>query len=164
MEGVQQVRPPLPNGLADLGLLDSTFRAFAAALQGVIADEVIAAVPFPAPSALTGKVATLSLLHLLFACGVEMDGDLPPIWEEFARGKGRMDGLATLNQALMRVLPSCRQVFGGRDNFSASLPLLVFVRNVSLMNPSLDPAFTGGGGHTLDNVSRIGQGVYPWGC
>ena len=51
-----------------------------------------------------------------------------------------MDGIATLNQALMRGLPSCRQIFGGRAHFSASLPLIAFVKNVSLMNPSLDPA------------------------
>ena len=55
-----------------------------------------------------------------------------------------MDGLATLNQALMRGLPSCRRIFGGRAHFSASLPLLAFVKNVSLLNPSLGPACTGG--------------------
>ena len=45
----------------------------------------------------------------------------------------------------MRGLPSCRRIFGGRAHFSASLPLLMFVKNVSLLNPSLDPACTGGG-------------------
>ena len=55
-------------------------------------------------------------------------GDLPPIWESVAQGRGEMDGLATLNQALMRGLPSCRQIFGGRTHFSASLPLLAFVK------------------------------------
>ena len=57
-----------------------------------------------------------------------------------AWGKGRMEGIATLNQALMRDLPSCSRVFGGRAHFSASLPLLALKQNVSLLNPSLDPA------------------------
>ena len=58
-----------------------------------------------------------------------------------------MEGLATLNQDLMQVLPSCCRVFGGRSHFSASLPLLVFVKNVSLLNPPLyPPLFWGGGG------------------
>ena len=74
-----------------------------------------------------------------------MDGDLPSIWEAVAQGKGRIEGPATLNQALMRVLPSCCRFFGGRDHFSGSLPLLVFVKNLSLLNPSLDPEYTGGG-------------------
>ena len=39
-----------------------------------------------------------------------------------------MEGLATLNQALMRAMPSCFRVFAGRDYFSASLPLLAFVK------------------------------------
>ena len=48
--------------------------------------------------------------------------------------------METLNQALMRGLSSCQQVFGGRAHFSASFPLLTLAKNVSLMNPSLDPA------------------------
>ena len=56
-----------------------------------------------------------------------------------------MDGLATLNPALMRGLPSCHRIFRGSAHFRASLPLLVFAKNVSLLNPSLDPACTGGG-------------------
>ena len=71
-------------------------------------------------------------------------GDLPTIWLAFAQVKGRMEVLATLNQALMQGLPSCCWFFERRDYFSASLPLLAFVKNVSLLNPSLDPAFTGG--------------------
>ena len=57
-----------------------------------------------------------------------------------------MEGLATLNQALTRGLTSCLRIFRGRAHFSAFLPLLVFVKNMSLMNPSLDLACTGGGG------------------
>ena len=56
--------------------------------------------PSPALSGLTGKVATLSLLHLRFTCRVALDVDLPPIWESVARGRGKMEGLVTLNQAL----------------------------------------------------------------
>ena len=68
------------------------------------------------------------------------DGDHPSIWEAVARGKVRMEGRATLNKALKRGPPSCCQVFGGRANFSASLPLLFLVKNVSLWSPSLDLA------------------------
>ena len=75
-----------------------------------------------------------------------MDGDLHPIWEAFAQGRGGMEDLDILNQAMMRGLPSCSRVFGGRARFSASFPLLIFVKNVSLMNPYLGPMCTGVGG------------------
>ena len=139
------MRPPLDTVLAALGLSDSALQAFAADLQGVVEAGVRATLPSPAPSALMGKVATLPLLHLSFTCGVVMDRDLPPIWEAVAQVKGRMEGLATLNQALMRGLPSFRRFFGGRARFSASVHLLVFVKNVSLLNPYLEPVYTGGG-------------------
>ena len=51
-----------------------------------------------------------------------------------------MEGLATLNQTLLRGIPSCRRVFGGRAHFIASLPLLAFVKNAYLLNHSLDLA------------------------
>ena len=66
-----------------------------------------------------------------------------------------MEGLATLNQALTRGLTSCLRIFRGRAHFSASLPLLAFVKNMSLLNPSLDPACTGGI-HALADSPRIG--------
>ena len=56
-----------------------------------------------------------------------------------------MKELTTLNQTLLMGLPSYKRVFGGRAHFSAPLPLLAFVKNVSLLNPSLDPACAGGG-------------------
>ena len=141
---------PTPStGLAYLCLSGSTLRAFAAALHAVVASEDSMTVPSPAPYAPTGKVATLSLLYLRFACDVAVDGDLPPIWEAVSQGKGMLEGLATLNQALIRGLQSCRQVFGRKYNFSASLDLLAFVNNLSLLNPSLEPACTGGGGGSL---------------
>ena len=62
--------------------------------------------------------------HIHFACGVAVDVELPPIWEAVAQGKEKMEGLATLNQALMRGLHSCCRIFGGRDHFITSLPLL----------------------------------------
>ena len=145
VDWVPQAQPAPATGLADLGLSDSAIHALAAALQGVVVAGVTVALPSPVPSGPTGKVATLSLLHLHFSCGVAVDVDLPPILESVAWGRGKMDRLATLNQALMRGLPSCHRVFGGRAPFSASLPLLAFVKNVSLLNPSLDPACTGGG-------------------
>ena len=104
--------------------MDSAIHAFALAMQGVVAAGVSAVVPSPYPYAPAGKVTTLSLLHPRFA----VDGDLPPIWEAISQGKGRTEGLATLNQALMRGLASCCQVFGGRAHFSASLRLLAFVK------------------------------------
>ena len=75
-----------------------------------------------------------------------------------------MEGLATLKQALMRGLPTCFRVFIWRVHFSNSPPLLVFVKNVNLLNPSLDPTCTGEGVHTLDDTPRISQSVHPWGC
>ena len=75
-----------------------------------------------------------------------MVGDiyLPPIWEAVAQGRGKTEGLAPLKQAQMRGLLYFRRLFGGRAHFSASLPLLSLVKNISLLNPSLDPACTGG--------------------
>ena len=93
--------------LAALGLSNSALHAFAAALQGVVAAGVSMLVPFPSLSAPTGEVATLSLLYLCFACGVAVEGDLPPNWGAVTQGKGQMGGLSTLNQALVRGLPSC---------------------------------------------------------
>ena len=59
--------------------------------------------------------------------------------------KGHMEGLATLNQTLLRFLPSFRRVFGGREHFSASLPLLAFIKNVLLLNPPMThPVLWGG--------------------
>ena len=84
------------------------------------------------------------------------DDDLTTHWQALALGMRNTEGLATLNQALMRGLPSCRRVFGGRAHFSASLPLLALVKNVSLMNPSLDPACAGGGVHTLADSAGHG--------
>ena len=84
-----------------------------------------------------------------------MDGYVPPIWDAVAWGKGRMEGIVTLNQALMRVLPFCCRVFGGRAHFNSSLPLLAFVKNVSLLNPSLNPSCKGGVGHTLADAPNI---------
>ena len=123
-----------------LGISDTTVRTITSALQGVVAARVGADLPSPSPSASSGRVADLSLLHLRFACGVAGDLDLSPIWEEVARAKGRMEGLATFNQTLLRGIPCCRRVFGGRAHFSASIPLLAFVNKTSLLNPSLDPA------------------------
>ena len=140
--GGQSVGPPPSTFLAYLGLSDSVLQSFTAALQGVVASRVIVAVPYPYPSSPMGKVVTFSLLHLRFSCRVVVYGGLPVIWEAVARGKWCMEGLATLNQALIRGLPSCHWVFGGRDHFNASLPLLTFVKSVSLLNPSLKSACT----------------------
>ena len=132
-----------------LGISDATVHALADAMQGVVEEGVGAALPTPSPRSPLGRVAALSILHLRFACGVLEDSDLPPIWEEVTRTKGRMEGLATLNQTLLRGIPSFQRFFGGRLHFSASLSLLTFVNNASLLNPSLDPSCSGGGGSRL---------------
>ena len=128
-----------------LGILYAAVQAFVAALQVVVTVGVGVALPSPSPITPSGRVADLSLLHLRFACGVAVDAYHPPIWEELSLVKGRMEGLATLNQTLLKGLPSCWRVFGGRLHLSAFLPLLVFVKNVSLLNPSLEPTCSGGG-------------------
>ena len=124
-------------------------------MQGKVANGVAAALPPPASSGPTGKVATLSLLHLRFVCGVAADVEPPPIWEAVAWGQGNMDGLATLNQALMRGLPSCRRIFGGRTNFRGSLPLIVFVKNVIFNEPLPRPCLHRGRVHALTDLPRI---------
>ena len=100
----QQVRPPPSKVLAALGLSDSALHALSAALQGMVSDGVSASVPSPDPPAPTGKVATLYLLRLRFAYRVAADWELPRIWDAVSQEKGRMEGLSTLNQALMRGL------------------------------------------------------------
>ena len=92
--------PPLETGLADLGLSNAAIHAFAAELQVVVAAGVGVTLPSPSPTAPTGKVATLSLHHLHFVCRLAVNGYLTPICEEVARGKGSIEGLAALNQAL----------------------------------------------------------------
>ena len=118
--------PPLATGLAALDLSDSAPHKFAAALQGMVAAGVSAV--SPSLSYPTGNFAILSLLYLCFAYGVAVDGEIPPIWEAVALGKRRKEGLANLNQFLMRGLPYCRRAFRGRSHFSASLPLISFVK------------------------------------
>ena len=88
---------------------------------------------------------------------MEGDWDLDPIWKEVARAKGWKEGLFTLNRALLRGVHLCQRAFGERVHFSASLLLLVFFNNASLMNPYLDPTFAGGGGgHNLDYAPGYG--------
>ena len=161
------MRPSWATGLVALGLLDSALHAFASALQGMLAAGVSAAVPSLYQSAPIGKVATLLLLHLRFACGVALDGYLSPFWEAVAQRKRRMEGLATQNKAVMRGLPYCYLVFRGRAHFSTSLPLLVFVKREPAEPPPWPYLHSGGGWggvHTLTEAPRIGQGVHPWGC
>ena len=128
MGGGQPVRLPPPTGLAALGLSNSALHAFVAAMKVVVAAGVSAPVPSPAPSVPTRKVATLPLLHLRFSYRLALDGDLPPICEAANQVKKRVEGSATLNQALTRGLPFCCWVFGKRAHFSTSLPLLGFVK------------------------------------
>ena len=75
---------PLFMDLATLSLSDSALHTFTSSLQGVVADGVSTLLPSPSPSAPTGKVEMFFLLHLRFGCGLEMYGELPPIWEAVA--------------------------------------------------------------------------------
>ena len=100
--------------------------------------------PSPSMAAPGGRVTTLSLLHLRFYFRVEVDKYLPPIWEAVSWIKVRTEGLAAINQTLMRGIPSYCQVFRGGVHFIASLPLFALVLNVSLCNLSLYPSCYGG--------------------
>ena len=102
------------------------------------------------------KVARLFLLHLRFACGVAGDSELPPIWYAIVQGRGKTEGLTTMNQALMRGLPSFQKIFWGRAHFSSSLPLLAFVWSVLLRKTSLDPACARGGIHAVADEAGHG--------
>ena len=90
----------------------TTAHAFAAALQGVVAEGLGMALPSPSNATTTGRSATLSLLHLHFICRVVGVAYLPPLWEEADRVKRRTEGIANLNQALLRGLPSFWRVLG----------------------------------------------------
>ena len=103
--------PPPETGIAALVLSGATIHDFAAALQGVVAVGVGAALSTPYTAAPTEKVSTLYLLHLHFICRVAEDGDLPPIWETVTRERVRMEGLTTLNQEILRGMSSCPCVF-----------------------------------------------------
>ena len=115
--------PPAPV-LATLVLLYATVHAFASALQGVVAAGVGESLPSPSSSATLGRVTALLLLHLRFVCGVAGDSGLPPIWEEVARAKGRIEVIGTLNQTLLRGLPSCQRDFGGGGGRGGALQRL----------------------------------------
>ena len=140
--------PPSP-GLSAMSTSDAAVHAFAVVLQVVGAAGVGSALSFPSPIAPSGRVSALLMIHLLFTWRVAGGADLPPICEEVDRVKWCMWVLATLNRTLLRELPSFWRVFGGKVHFSASLSILVFVKNVSLLNPSMDPACSG-------------VGVTPW--
>ena len=86
-----------PTGLGSLGLSNATIQAFVAALQRVVAAGVVSELPFPSPAAPVVKVAHIYLTHIRFACGVVGDSDLPPIWDALVQGRGKKEGLATLN-------------------------------------------------------------------
>ena len=87
-----------------------------------------------------GRVTTILLMGLHFMCGVAGGGYLDPIWEKAARAKGRTEFMVTLNQVLLRGILSCWGVFEEEAHFSTSLRLLLFVKNISLINPSLYPS------------------------
>ena len=67
-------------GMGSLGLLDVAVHSFTAVIQGVGVILVVAELPSPYLDVSADRVATLSLLHLCFACRVSGDGDMSPIW------------------------------------------------------------------------------------
>ena len=131
--------PPLEPGLVDLGISDTAVNTFTSVLQGVVTSVVGADLTSPSPAAPHGRVVYLLLLHIRFACGVEVDVDLPPIWWKVATVKGHPKGLAIINHVIVRVFSSCWRVFGGRADFSTSLLILPSIKNFSLMNLYPDP-------------------------
>ena len=141
--------PPPAIELGALVLSDATIHAFTYALKGLVAAGVVEALPFLFLDAPIGKVVTHSLLHPYFFFRVSEDGGLTPIWEATARRNGRTEGLETLNQTLMRGLPYCCWVFGGRVHISASIPLMSLFKTVLLWKPSL-------------YLSCAGRGFTPW--
>ena len=74
---------------------------FEAALQGLVTAGVVSALPTLAPAAFVGKFSRLSLLHLCFASAVVGSINLPHIWGALGQFRGKIEGLATINQALM---------------------------------------------------------------
>ena len=83
--------------LGYLGLSNATILAFVTALQGVVEAGVVSYLPFPYPATPVGNVAHIYLPHIHFTCGVAGDSNLPPIWDAVVQGRGKMEGLATLN-------------------------------------------------------------------
>ena len=88
--GGYPIGPPPATSLGSLGRLYTTVYAFSSALQGVLATGGVVALPSPSPTVPAGRVATLLLLHLRFACWVEGYGDLPPVWDDVGKGNFRM--------------------------------------------------------------------------
>ena len=52
--------------------------------------------------------------------------------------------MSALNQILMRRLLSCCRFLGGRAHSNAYLPILLFIKSISLRNHYLDPECNGG--------------------
>ena len=142
--------------LGDLVLSNAVLHAFAAALQGVVAVVVLAALPSPSPTAPAERVLPFLLLHLRFDFLLKVDEYLPPIYEAVARIKFRTEVLANLNQTLMRGRLSCCRVFRGRAYFRSPLPLLALGKNMLLWNLFLEPDFDGGGIHSM--ADTLGDG------
>ena len=67
-------------------------------------------------------------------------------------GKDRTVGLATLNQNLMRGIPSYCRVSGGRMQFSASLTLLDLVKNGASVEPLPRTSLIWGGVHVIPDT------------
>ena len=116
--------------LSSIGLLGEIIQEFAAAMQGVVAAGVVSALPSPSQSTPMVKVSCYISASPILCVRCGGRNKLPTIWDAMTQGKGKTEGLATLKQALMRDLTSFRKVFGGREHFSASLPLLYLVLNV----------------------------------
>ena len=133
--------PILPLPSTGMGALGLSY----AIIQEVVETGVVVTLPSPSPAVPAERVATLLLLHVRFMCGVARDRDLPPVWEAVATEKIRTEELENLNQTLMRGVPSCHRVFGGRAQYSASLHLLAFLENVSLWNPYIYQSCARGG-------------------
>ena len=125
-----------------------------ASLQEVVTAGVVSALPSPDPAVPVVKVACLSRLHLRFPCGLAGVSDLPPIWDAVVQRRGNTEGLATLNQALMRGLPSFRKLFGGGGALQRLPPTARLHAKCFAHEPLPGPIVRWRGGFTLCLTSQ----------
>ena len=85
-EGVRTVMgdPPTP-GRESFSLLYASVEDLDAFIQGVVSAGVVVAFPPPVTMLKTERVVTLFFLHPHFACRVEDDDNMYPIWGDMAR-------------------------------------------------------------------------------
>ena len=110
--------------MAFLKLFDTVVCDLEVAPQGVIYVGFIVTLPTPATTKMVNRVVILLILYLHFYYGVVGDSNSPPTWGDVKRFQGKVEMLATLDQALIRGIPPFCNNFGVSEYFSNSLPLI----------------------------------------